>query len=202
LDVDGDDHVPGLATAAAGLPLAAQADLLPVLDARRDPDGHRAAVRRELDLGTLDGAAEGQGRTRGDVAAPLGGTRRAEAAAAAAAVHALEEVLEDRAAAGGEAGALTTTAEHAVEEVLEAGAAGGAAAACGEAGVAAGHGAQGVVLLALLGVGQDGVRLADLLEAALGGGVTGVAVGVEVTRELAVRLLDGRVVGVLGDAEG
>src|SRR5690606_39372424 len=41
----------------------------------------------------------------------------------------------------------------------------------------------------------------DVLEPALGCGVARVAVGVEVTRELAVRLLDRGVVGVLGDAE-
>src|SRR5690606_24820716 len=75
------------------------------------------------------------------------------------------------------------------------------AATRGEAGPAAGHRPDRVVLLALLGVGEHRVRLPDVLEPALGCGVARVAVGVEVTRELAVRRLDRGVVGVLGDAE-
>src|SRR5204862_296502 len=47
-----------------------------------------------------------------------------------------------------------------------------------------------VVLLALLGVGEDVVGLGDLLEALLGPLVARVAVGVVLARELAVGLLD------------
>ena len=63
------------------------------------------------------------------------------------------------------------------------------------------HGAEAVVVGALVGVGQDGVRLADLLEALLGLLVAGVAVGVVGAGEVAVGLLQLRVVGVPGDAE-
>ena len=58
-----------------------------------------------------------------------------------------------------------------------------------------------VVLLALLGVGQDRVRLLHLLEALLGLLVARVLVRVVLARELAVGLLDlvGR--GLLVDAE-
>ena len=51
-------------------------------------------------------------------------------------------------------------------------------------------GAEQVVLLALLGVGQDGVRLVDVLEPLLGGLVAGVPVGMVLARELAEGLLD------------
>jgi hypothetical protein len=44
----------------------------------------------------------------------------------------------------------------------------------------------GVVTLALVGVGEDGVRLGRLLELLLGGLVARVAVGVELHRELPV----------------
>ena len=49
-----------------------------------------------------------------------------------------------------------------------------------------------VVVLALLGVAQDGVRAADLLELGVGVRVARVLVGVPSERELAVRLLDRR----------
>src|SRR5262249_35582731 len=70
-------------------------------------------------------------------------------------------------------------------------------------GVAAGgeEGALLVVLLALVGVGQHGVRLRDLLEALLGGLVAWVGVGVVGARELAVRLFDLVGGSVLGHAE-
>src|SRR5690606_28716310 len=51
LDVDGDDHVAGLPAAAAGLALAAQPDLLPVVDPGGDLDVHRAPVGGQLDRG-------------------------------------------------------------------------------------------------------------------------------------------------------
>ena len=58
-----------------------------------------------------------------------------------------------------------------------------------------------VVLLALLGVGQDRVRLLDLLEALLGLLVARVLVRVVLARELAVGLLDLLGGGLLVDAE-
>ena len=58
-----------------------------------------------------------------------------------------------------------------------------------------------VVLLALLGVGQDRVGLLDLLEPLLGALVALVAVGVVLARELAVGLLDLVLGGLLVDAE-
>jgi len=61
--------------------------------------------------------------------------------------------------------------------------------------------AAGVVLLALLGVGQDRVRALDLLEALLRRLVAVVRVRVVLARELAVGLLDLIVGGLLVDAE-
>jgi hypothetical protein len=71
-----------------------------------------------------------------------------------------------------------------------------------EAKAAAAEHAAGVVLLALVLVGQDRVRLLDLLEALLGGRVIGVRVGVVLTRKLAVGLLDLLLRGPLLDAQG
>ena len=59
----------------------------------------------------------------------------------------------------------------------------------------------GVVLLALLGVGERVVGALDLLELLLRLRVVGVAVRVVLARQLAVRLLDLLVGGLLGDAE-
>src|SRR5712692_2081079 len=59
-----------------------------------------------------------------------------------------------------------------------------------------------VVGLALLGVGEDVVGGLDLLEALLGGLVVGVGVRVVLAGELAVRLLDLVLRGVLRDAKG
>src|SRR5699024_6212721 len=94
-------------------------------------------------------------------------------------------------------------AEHATEQVLEpARAAGARTAAPGcEARSPTRHGADRVVLTALLRVGEHGISLADLLEARLSLVVTRVVVGVMLPRELAVGLLDRGLVGVLGHAE-
>src|SRR5690606_7490126 len=82
-----------------------------------------------------------------------------------AAEHLAEDVLDvGLGAAGGEPYPLPTSAEVG-EDVLE------AAASGGEASAAVGHGPDRVVLLALLRIGQDGIRLTDLLEALLGLGV-------------------------------
>src|SRR5699024_4954001 len=127
-----------------------------------------------LDRGALDGVAEGEPRAGDDVPAPLG--LPAPAAEAAPAEHVLQDVLEAGPTAGGRIAhpRACAAAEHAAEEVLETARAAGTAGARGEAGAATGHGAHGVVLLALLGVGEDGVSLADALEPRLGGGVVGV----------------------------
>src|SRR5699024_4140484 len=91
--------------------------------------------------------------------------------------------------------------EHPAEQVLEAGGTGSAARAGGEPRPASGHGAQRVVLLALLGVGEHRVGLSDLLELLLGLGVPGVLVRVPGAGELAVGLLDRGGVGVLGHTQ-
>ena len=70
------------------------------------------------------------------------------------------------------------------------------AAEAAEAALAAAH----VVLAALLRVRQDLVGAADVLEPLLRRRV-GVHVGVQLARELAVGLLDGRLVRVAGDTE-
>src|SRR5699024_5490930 len=90
---------------------------------------------------------------------------------------------------------------HAAEEVLEAAGSGGPAGAGGEPRSASGHSAQRVVLLALFGVGQHPVRLADLLEFLLRTGVPRVLVRVPFTGKFAVGLLDLGGVGVLGHAQ-
>jgi len=51
-------------------------------------------------------------------------------------------------------------------------------------------GAELVVLLSFRRVGQDGMRLVDVLEPPLGGHVIGVAIRMELAREAAVGLLD------------
>src|SRR5204862_2480127 len=58
-----------------------------------------------------------------------------------------------------------------------------------------------VVLLALVGVAERVVGGRDLLEARLGVGIAGVAVGVVLARELAVGLLDLILRGLAVDAE-
>src|SRR5262249_20894010 len=61
--------------------------------------------------------------------------------------------------------------------------------------------AAAIVARALLRVGEDGVGLRNLLEVGLGVGIVGVLIGVILERELAVRLLQARGVGVTGNAE-
>ena len=62
-------------------------------------------------------------------------------------------------------------------------------------------GPQRVVLPALLGVGQDGVGLVDVLESPLGRRVAGVAVRMVLARQLPERLLDVDLTGRAGDPE-
>jgi len=87
-------------------------------------------------------------------------------------------------------------AEEALEEILE-----DRAEAHVTAGAASADRAEAIVLGALLGVRQHGVGLADLLEALLGLLVAGVAVGMVGAGEVAVGLLQRRVVGISRDAE-
>src|SRR5690606_24661606 len=116
-----------------------------------------------------------------------------------------EEVVQVRVATGTvgvpHPSGATAAAEHATEEILEPGRT-ATAGAGGEPGPTSGHGAQGVVLLALLGVGQDRVGLADLLELRLRCGVAGVLVRVVGPGQLAVGLLDRGLVGVLRNTQG
>ena len=197
-----------------GTALAAQADLLPVVHARGDAGGDGAALDGQPHLGAERRLAEGHAGAGGDVLAAHGATAAAggEAAGcpAALAEHAQDvvEVGVRAARAGGEAAATAgdaararaAAAEHGGEDVVEAGA-GGAALARGEAGAAGAHGADRVVLLALLGVVEHGVCLTDLLEPLLGLRVAGVAVRVQLLGLLPVRLLDRGSVGILRDAE-
>src|SRR5687767_802626 len=102
---------------------------------------------------------------------------RARAAAAASAAGAGEEVVED-------------VFEQRAEPTLEAAA--GGRARCG---------AEAVVVRALVGIGENRVGLAELLEALLGLLVTGILVGMELHGQLPVGLLQLGVAGTLVDAE-
>src|SRR5690606_13209535 len=161
------------------------------------PDGVDRAARHRLPERQPGGA--------GEVAA-LDGVRGGASGARAATEPPAQEVLDVRGTAGGavaHAGAPTgagPAAEHPAEQVLET-VGPGTAGTGGEPRSAAGHGAQRVVLLTLLGVGEHRVGLADLLEPGLGLRVALVLVGVMRARELAVGLLDLGGVGVLGDTE-
>src|SRR5262245_31760434 len=93
--------------------------------------------------------------------------------------------------------AATPTEEaEALEEVLD----DGAEADIGPS-ADAGRRPEAVVVGALVGIGQDRVRLADLLEALLGFLVAGIAIGMVRPREVAVGFLQLAVVGVTADAE-
>src|SRR5690606_33718889 len=210
LDVEREQQVSCRAAAGAGPALAAQADLLPVVDACGDAGGDGPPVDVQPDLGAQRRVAEGDLRAGGGVLA-LGGagleagrSPAAEACAGLAAEH-LQQVVEVGVRAASAAGGVAArgavaAAEHGGEDVLEAGGP-GAALAGGEACAAGAHGADRVVLLALLGVVEHRVGLADLLERLLHLGVVGVAVGVVLPGLLAIGLLDLLRVGVLGDAE-
>ena len=62
--------------------------------------------------------------------------------------------------------------------------------------------AEGVVLLALLGIGEHVMGLTDLLEALLGRRIAGIGIGMILARQLAVRLFDLVLARPLGDAQG
>src|SRR5262249_15820690 len=123
--------------------------------------------------------------------------RRVGAGAPAAAEHPAEQVAE-RAAGTGRGGAGARAAEQVAQVERETTRA--ALARWPEA-TAPEQGARVVVLLALLGVGQDVVRLGDLLEPLLRLGVALIGIGVILASKLPVGLLDlvrGR---GLGDAQ-
>src|SRR5665647_2276380 len=134
-----------------------------------------------------------------------GGPGGSAAVLALLAEHAPEQVLDIRlatTATGVEAHVASpaSATEQVAEDVREAGA-GTPGATRGEAGATVAHRTDGVVLLALLGTGQDGVGLTDLLEPLLGCLVPRLLVGVQLAGELAVGLLDRGRVGICGDAE-
>src|SRR5690606_11493279 len=196
-DVHGDHEVACRPAVRARSALAAQPDLLAVVDAGGDPRVQGTAVDLEVGRRPLDRRAERQGHLRRDVGALA---RRREPGravalpASAAAEHRAEDVLEARARRAAalrvpHAGTAPRAAptEHGAHDVLEA-ACPGAPGARGETG-APGHGAHGVVLPALLRVGQDRVGLADLLELGLRVRLPLVLVGVVLAGELAVGLL-------------
>jgi hypothetical protein len=58
-----------------------------------------------------------------------------------------------------------------------------------------------VILRALLGIAEDGIRLRDFLEALLRLFVSGIAVGMILERQLAVGFFELFFVGVTGDTE-
>ena len=139
----------------------------------------RRQRHRHRDLGALHRLLERDVDLGLQVAAALGPGRAAASAPAGVAEQVGEDVAEAAAeAAGGSAGAERAGIEAAAEDP-----------------------AAGVVRLALLRVGQDRVRLLHLLEALLGVRVVLVAIRVVLPSELAVRLLDLLVGGLLVDAE-
>ena len=110
----------------------------------------------------------------------------------------LQLVLEVVTARGARAAPAAAAGEEVLEDVLEQ----GAEPRLAEPGTGAWRGrAEAVEVGALVGVGEDGVGLAELLEAALGVLVPRVAVRMVLHRELAVGLLDLRVAGAARDAE-
>ena len=109
----------------------------------------------------------------------------------------LQLVLEVLAAPGAAAAPAAAAGEEALEDVLEE-----RAEALAEVHAAqTGDGPEAIVLRALVGIGEHGVGLARLLEAVLGLLVAGIAIGVVLHGELAIRLLELRVAGRARDAE-
>src|SRR5262249_17884766 len=123
----------------------------------------RLDLDRHLHLDALERVLEGEAHRGLDVGAALPGRLPRPARAATAAAPAEEPAAE--------------VAEVAEVEV-------GEARAAGPAGDAAVRRAPGVVLLALLGVGEDVVGALDLLEVLLRSLVAGVLVRVVLAREL------------------
>src|SRR5438128_6075000 len=225
-DAHEDVQVTGRPAVGAPGALAAQPELHPVLDARRDLHGQQAlgaltplapAPRAGVAVQLTRALAPGAGLRHSeeavrapDLAAPAAEVARLEPAARLDAGPAarvalleprdlnlrldarrrllerdLELVLEVLGARGAGAGARARAArEEVLEDVLEQRAEARVPPACGGT-----HRAEPVEVRALLGVGQDGVRLADLLEALLAVLVARVAIGVVLHRELPVGLL-------------
>src|SRR6185369_13350610 len=108
----------------------------------------------------------------------------------------LEPVLEILTPPRTPAPAVPSASEEALEEIFEDGAEARLARSAGTR-----HRAEAVVLGPLVGIGENGVGLADLLEALLGVAVPRVPVGMVLAGEGAVRLLQHGVVGIASDAE-
>ena len=205
LDLHGHQEV--AAAARARVALARNLQPLAVLHALRDAHrGGLAVAPAQLDRGAAVGRAQRDGGGRVDVLAlagrglvPAVAALAAESAAGAEprvsalrAAELREEVLEAASAARG--GVTTSPAATAVEQVpedvLETCTPGAARGPTGREACTRAHGADGVVLLTLLGVGQHRVGLSDVLELLLRGRVPRVLVRVVRAGQLAVRLLD------------
>src|SRR6476469_455687 len=91
--------------------------------------------------------------------------------------------------------------EEPAEEVFEARAAGSTAAPAGRKACATTHGADSVVLLALIGVRQHGISLGDVLELLLRRCVARIGIRVVLPGQLPVGLLNIGVGSVLGDTK-
>src|SRR5690606_10137206 len=144
----------------------------------------------------LDGVAEVECRLGLDIGAAARTRTGARCRSAGAVEQAAEEVAESTVAGA--------TAEQVADVEGRSGATGESAGAGTEAALhAAGgeHAAGLVVFLALGGIRQDGVGLADGLETFFGLGVTGVGVGMQVPRQFPVGLLDLVLRCVGGDAQ-
>ena len=128
----------------------------------------RVDLDRHPHLRAREGVLEGQPHARLEVGAALGLGPRPPAAAAAEDAAELPEQVGEVDVLVGEAARPGTTRPGAARAV----------------------GAEGVELLALLGVGEQVVGALDLLEPLLGRGVTLVGVGMVLARELAIGLLD------------
>src|SRR5262249_48867328 len=109
----------------------------------------------------------------------------------------LELVLEIFAASRARPAPAAAAGEEVFEDVLEEGAESGIA----EVRTHTGRRSEPVEVSALVGIGQDGVRLVHFLEPLLGVFVAAVAIGVVLHRELAIGLLDLGLAGGARDAE-
>ncbi len=206
LDVHGDHEVSR--AGRTGLALAAHAHFLALLDA--GGDAHVNLLTgwfTQADSGSPNCTGEGDGGARRAVGAlARRGLETSGETAAAAAAEQIGEFRRQVAVAVGAACAATgpgpgTLPEEVAEDVLEP--AGLSSAACPSSGEPRSptHGADCVVLLTLLSIGEDRVGLGDILEHALRAGVPTVLVRVVLARKLPVRLFDIGIGCVFGDTE-
>jgi len=202
---DADVEVAGRGAGGSGRPFASEAQPLAVADAGRHLEGEGLGPRGtpvggnlevEAGLSAACNVGEGDSEFGFEVSSPGGG---AWGAATGPATHAAEEAFEDAAEV------WPAGAEGLEVDALEGGAFArpGVAEASGSgpgAGVDAGV-AELVVAFSFLGVGEDLVGLAELLEAAFGVGVAGVEVGVVLPCKATVGGSDVVVAGAAFDAE-